>query len=45
VLLDVRKELRAKGEFELADVIRDRLAELGVVIEDAKDGSTWRFRA
>lgn len=44
LLLDIRQRLREQGEFDLADNIRDGLASLGVVIEDSKDGSTWRFR-
>ena len=40
----VRHELRSAQQWELADRIRDRLAELGVVLEDGKDGSLWRFR-
>jgi cysteinyl-tRNA synthetase len=42
LLLDIRAELRAARQFELADQIRNRLNELGVVIEDTKDGSLWR---
>jgi cysteinyl-tRNA synthetase len=45
LLLETRQALRQKGEFELADSIRDRLAGLDVVLEDSKDGSTWRFRS
>ncbi len=44
LLARVRQELRSAKQWELADQIRDRLAELGVVLEDGKDGSTWRFR-
>jgi cysteinyl-tRNA synthetase len=44
LLLEIRQELRSQGEFALADKIRDRLSELGVAIEDSKDGSTWRIR-
>src|SRR5579884_1980048 len=42
VLLQIRKELRAARNFQLADQIRARLAELGVVIEDRPEGTTWR---
>jgi cysteinyl-tRNA synthetase len=45
LLARVRQELRLAKQWELADRIRDRLAELGVVLEDGKDGSTWRFRS
>ncbi|MEE9264611.1 MAG: hypothetical protein V3V11_09165 [Vicinamibacteria bacterium] len=27
-----------------ADLVRDRLSELGVSLEDGKDGTTWRFK-
>ena len=27
----------------LSDQIRDRLAELGVTLEDSKQGTTWHF--
>ena len=42
-LVDVRTELRAARQFQLADGIRDRLAELGVTVEDSPDGTTWRL--
>jgi len=42
LVLSLRAELRAKKEWALTDQIRDRLKELGIVVEDHKDGSTWR---
>lgn len=42
LLVELREELRAKREWELADKIRDRLAALGVTVEDTASGSTWR---
>ena len=42
-LVDVRTELRAARQFQLADSIRDRLAELGVTVEDNPDGTSWRL--
>ena len=42
VLVDVRNELRASRQFALADLIRDRLADLGVMLEDAPEGTTWK---
>ena len=32
-------------QFEWADRIRTRLAELGIALEDGRDGTTWRRRA
>ncbi len=45
LLVDIRSELRQAKQWALADVIRDRLAELGVVLEDGAAGTTWRFTA
>ena len=42
-LVDVRAELRAARQFQLADNIRDRLTELGVTLEDSPEGTTWRL--
>ncbi len=42
-LVDVRAELRAARQFQLADNIRDRLTELGVSLEDNPEGTTWRL--
>lgn len=43
LLLEVRQQLRQAKQFELADQVRDRLSELGVVIEDSADGTRWRM--
>jgi cysteinyl-tRNA synthetase len=43
LVLDVRRKLRQMKQWALADEIRDRLAELGIVVEDTPGGnSTWR---
>lgn len=42
LLLEIRKALREAKQWDLADLIRDRLADLGVTIEDGKGGTTWR---
>jgi len=43
-LLDSRRDLRAGKQWALADEIRDRLKDLGVVVEDKPGGdSTWRM--
>jgi cysteinyl-tRNA synthetase len=44
LLLQLREELRRAKQWALADRIRDRLAELGVTLEDGKDGTTWKAR-
>ncbi|MGD8552876.1 MAG: cysteine--tRNA ligase [Anaerolineales bacterium] len=43
LLLKVREELRDQEQYELADSIRARLADLGVTIEDSKGGTVWRL--
>ncbi|MCF6278188.1 MAG: cysteine--tRNA ligase [Anaerolineales bacterium] len=43
LLVEVRSEVRAQKLWALSDRIRDKLAELGVSIEDGKDGTTWRW--
>ncbi|MFW5782058.1 MAG: cysteine--tRNA ligase [Candidatus Muiribacteriaceae bacterium] len=40
-LVRERDKMRKARDFAAADRIRDRLAEMGVVIEDGKEGSTW----
>lgn len=43
LLLEVRSELRAARQWQLADMIRERLAELGILLEDGKEGSSWHL--
>lgn len=43
LLLDLRQELRVQKNYALSDRIRDDLANLGVVIEDTPQGSTWHW--
>jgi cysteinyl-tRNA synthetase len=40
-LVELRNEMRKQKLFAFSDQIRDRLASLGVVLEDSKDGTTW----
>jgi cysteinyl-tRNA synthetase len=42
LLVDLRQQLRSEKQFEVADQIRNRLGELGITIEDAAEGSSWR---
>jgi len=39
-----RARARAEAAWALSDQIRDRLAALGVVVEDGPDGTLWRRR-
>ena len=42
LLLDVRRSLRGERLYALADMIRDRLAADGIVLEDRADRTAWR---
>jgi len=42
LLAALRHEARARKDWALSDSIRDRLAEIGVTLEDGKDGTTWK---
>jgi len=42
LLIEVRDELRDAKQWPLADLIRDRLGELGIILEDLKDGTVWK---
>jgi cysteinyl-tRNA synthetase len=44
LLIQVRRELRQQKLWGMSDLVRDRLAELGVLLEDSKDGTTWRWK-
>jgi len=43
LLIEVRAEVRKQKLWALSDQIRDKLKELGVTIEDSKDGTKWRW--
>jgi cyanophycinase-like exopeptidase len=42
LLVAVRAQLRADKQWALADEIRERLAKLGIVVEDGPTETTWR---
>lgn len=44
LLVDLRLALRAEKNWKLSDLVRDRLKENGVVLEDSKDGTAWRWQ-
>ena len=41
LLIELRKQLREKKEFELADHIRNQLADLGITLKDTAQGTIW----
>ena len=44
LLIEVRAEVRGNKMWALSDTIRDKLAALGVQVEDSKSGSTWTLK-
>jgi len=42
LIIDLRSEIRAQKLWALSDTIRDRLQQLGIIVEDTKDGVSWR---
>ena len=43
LVLELREEARRRKDYALADRVRDRLAELGVVVEDTPKGPRWKL--
>jgi cysteinyl-tRNA synthetase len=43
-ITDLRMEQRLAKNYALADLIRDRLKEIGVEIQDTSDGATWKIK-
>ena len=43
LLVQVRSEVRKQKLWPLSDLIRERLKDLGVTIEDGKEGTSWRW--
>jgi cysteinyl-tRNA synthetase len=43
LLMDLRKQVRAKKDFALADSIRNSLGALGIVLEDRPEGTRWKI--
>lgn len=42
LLISLRQEIRGQKLWALADKIRDGLTTLGIVLEDKKEGTTWK---
>jgi cysteinyl-tRNA synthetase len=43
LLVEIRTEMRKQKNWPMSDLIRDRLKELGVTIEDSKDRTSWHW--
>lgn len=44
ILIEQRNEARRQKDFGRADGLRDKLDEIGIVLEDKPDGTTWRTK-
>jgi len=42
LLIETRRRLREEKHFQLADEIRNKLAELGITLEDTPQGTVWK---
>jgi len=43
LLLELRKAARSNKDWATSDMIRDKIADLGIVVRDGKDGVSWEF--
>ncbi|URW79630.1 cysteine--tRNA ligase [Xiashengella succiniciproducens] len=43
LLLELRKAARSNKDWATSDMIRDKLADMGIVVRDGKDGVSWEF--
>ncbi|MCX7765604.1 MAG: cysteine--tRNA ligase, partial [Candidatus Sumerlaeia bacterium] len=44
ILIELRHEARKQKLFQFADLIRSRLAELNIILEDHPQGTIWKFK-
>ncbi len=44
LLIDFREKLREEKLWELSDLVRDKLEELDVILEDTSQGTTWHWK-
>ena len=45
LLVELRDDLRDAKQYELADKLRARLSEMGVILEDSAQGTRWRLKS
>lgn len=44
LIVDIRNRLRDQKNWDLSDQIRDQLESMGVLLEDSKSGTSWRWK-
>ncbi len=42
-LIKLRQDFKASKEYSRADMLRDSLHEIGIMIEDTREGARWKF--
>ena len=42
MILEIRQECRNQKQYALADMIRDKLSDLGITVEDSPQGARWK---
>jgi len=42
-LINLRQDLKQKKEYARADLLRDKLKEIGIILEDTREGARWKF--
>ena len=45
LFIEVRRGLRENKQWEIADRLRDGLSDLGVTLQDGKEGTSWKIRS
>lgn len=42
-IIALRKQAREAKDFKTSDLIRDKLKEIGIILKDSKEGTTWEI--
>ena len=43
LIIEIRQDARERKDWTTADKIRDSLANLGIKLEDTRDGAVWKM--
>lgn len=43
ILIELRNRFRKEKDWETADYIRERMREAGILLEDSREGTTWKI--
>jgi cysteinyl-tRNA synthetase len=42
-MIKLRQDFKVKKEYSQADSLRNKLKEIGIILEDTKEGARWKF--